>query len=214
MANLQAPNGACAGFEASPTAPVVGYDLTPLRGFANCRLACQDTNADMVVDTCVLVKDATPGLKIDFSRMIHQFHYARKLEPWAFRDNIPYAGKFQINSSDFSEILLPMDVRNCVKCHADTANVCDAMKPCDYGQSCASGKCQNTAWQNPSTRVCTSCHTSSDAYAHTQIMTYNDPQLGAIESCKVCHEEGAIVSVRKAHNIGSPYVPPYPRTSE
>ena len=181
----------CAGFNA-------GYE------------ACQDTNADTVADTCVLIKDPTPGELVDFRVMIHQLHFARKLDPWSKRGNIPFAGKLQINSGDFSEILLPQDVRNCTTCHADSLAKCDANTPCGYGQACTGGTCKNVAWQNASAVVCTSCHTSDAAWGHTRLMTYQDAS-GPIETCEVCHGTDAEFAVSKVHNITSPYKPPYTR---
>ena len=180
-------------------------------GYNSGTQACQDTNNDAVADTCVVIKDATPNQSIDFSVMIHQIHFARKLEGYNQRNNIPYKGKLQINTSDLSEKLFPMDVRNCTKCHGNSDAKCDADNPCGYGQSCLGGTCQNVAYLNPSTRVCLSCHDTGPAYAHAALNTWSGPD-GPLEACQVCHGDSGEFSVTRAHNISNPYVPPYSRS--
>jgi hypothetical protein len=178
---------------------------------------CRDTNNDGTLDTCVITSDPTPNQSIDFSKMIHQIHFARRLEGYSERGNLISPGKLNIigfrnGANDFSEILLPMDIRNCTKCHADTAATCNASTPCGVGQSCAAGQCRNVAWKDPSARVCLSCHDSSDAFGHAALQTYTDPTSGEqIETCNVCHGDGADFSIEKVHSITTPYVPPYPR---
>ena len=76
-----------------------------------------------------MIKDYTPNQSIEFSVMVHQIHFARKLEGYNQRNNIPYKGKLQIGSSDVSEKLLPVDVRNCQNCHGDKGTKCDANNP-------------------------------------------------------------------------------------
>jgi hypothetical protein len=88
--------------------------------------------------------------------------------------------------------------------------MCSASAPCGYGQTCTSGTCVNTSWLNPSATVCLACHDEQDAYAHTQLNTWTGPS-GPVETCGVCHGQGAQFAVDVVHNITDPYVPPYPR---
>ncbi|MBI2830356.1 MAG: hypothetical protein HYX81_04265 [Chloroflexi bacterium] len=106
---------------------------------------------------------------------------------------------YEGNPNAFNEIIFPQDIRNCSKCHsADTTGT----------------------WKTePSRLVCTSCHDSDSAIAHTNLMTQNpnpadpyDPKR--VETCKTCHGEGKEFSPDKVHNISNPYKPPYPRAGE
>src|SRR5262249_16234468 len=149
-------------------------------------------------------------------------------EGYAERNNLPahdatgtlvspgmlaYVG-FQDTFINFSEVLLPQDIRNCTKCHADSGAACSSTQPCAIGQQCISGKCVNRGWIKPSGQVCTTCHHDApDAFAHVMINTYQSSD-GPMESCEVCHGEHSDFAVEKVHNIWNPYVPPYPRTKE
>ena len=104
-----------------------------------------------------------------------------------------------------------MDVRSCTNCHQSTNASCSDSSPCGYGQTCTSGKCANTAWQNPSARACLTCHDAADAAAHAAQNTYVPPSGPPVESCPVCHGPGALIEVATVHNITSPFVPPYAR---
>jgi hypothetical protein len=162
-------------------------------------------------NTCVLVADPTPGQAIDMAVMAHQIHYARLLGGYASRDYPILPGKlhYVANSNrivDMSEMLAPVDVRNCRVCHQDSGRACSAANPCGVGQDCSGGKCVNRSWTRPSARVCLSCHDSAATFGHAALQTFN-----GIETCDVCHAPGDVASVERAHEVVSPYVPPYPR---
>jgi hypothetical protein len=164
---------------------------------------------------CVLAIDPTPGQTIDFAPMVHEIHFGRLLEGYAQRNNLVAPSKLSIvgfsNSvNDFSDYLLPQDVRNCTTCHRDAGGTCSSTKPCGIGQSCQGGTCVNVAWLNPSARACISCHDADDATAHAAINTWQSPD-GPVESCTVCHGDGAEFSVDKVHNVWMPFVSPYAR---
>ncbi len=176
---------------------------------------------------CTISVDPTPNVTIKFSSLVHKIHFARLLEGYAERNDLPmhdstgrlvspgqlaYVG-FQNTVVNLSEILFPQDIRNCTKCHTDTGTACTTTQQCGIGQECQRSKCVNRAWVKPSGDACTTCHDSADAYAHWQLNTYQSPD-GPIESCDVCHGEHADFAVEKVHNIWDPYVPPYPRTKE
>lgn len=192
--------------------------------------ACLPAPAPATGNVCTMTADPTPNATIDMPLLIHRIHFARKLDGFAETGNLfgkpnpdgTFTAKapdapgtlqfvgFQNSLLDFSEVLFPQDVRNCTKCHADTGATCSATAPCGHGQTCQSGKCVNTAWQQPSARVCLTCHDMDDAYAHASLMTdKSGPQ--PMETCNVCHGPGADFSVAKVHNISSPFVPPYNR---
>ena len=119
------------------------------------------------------------------SRLAHGIHYGRYVDKPT--ENVGGA---------FSEIIFPMDVRNCTKCHADP---------------------KNTSWNDkPSRLACLACHDSDAAQVHGNIMTYDptpgDPWSGdETESCEVCHGSDTEFSARAVHSIFNPYVPPYVR---
>jgi hypothetical protein len=177
---------------------------------------CQDTNADGKLDTCVIVTDPTPGNPIDFAVLVHDLHYARLRGGYAEAAFLVAPGGFAVigfrNSvNDFSDVLLPLDVRSCVKCHASADNKCSSSAQCGVGQECQGGACVNRAWVVPSGRVCLSCHDTASTFGHAALNTWQSP-TGPVETCDVCHGEGAQYSVESVHNITSPFVPPYART--
>ncbi len=103
------------------------------------------------------------------------------------------------NPNEFSEIIFPQDIRNCVKCH--------------------SSETTGTWKTEPSRVACLSCHDSDSAKAHGALMTKDttpaDPYgADAVETCKTCHGAGKEFSPDKVHNISNPYKPPYPRQPE
>jgi len=184
--------------------------------------ACQDTTnpPDGIPDTCVVTADPTPNIHIDYQQLIHDIHLARLRDNYAERFNVglppaipaatlAYLG-FNNSLISFQEILAPVDVRSCINCHRDTAASCDS-SPCGYGQTCTSGKCVNTAWQNPTTRACITCHDSAQSAAHAAQNTLVPPSGPPVETCVVCHGTDATLSVAAVHDIRSPYVPPYQR---
>lgn len=183
--------------------------------------ACKDTNGDSTPDTCVITVDPTPNQPIYFAAMLHEIHFSRLRDGYAERNNLVAPGVLSLvgynNSLDTLDTdLIPQDIRNCKKCHADAGGMCSASKPCGIGQSCQGGTCVNTAWLSPSALVCTSCHDDASTAAHAAINTWTDPNdpSHVIESCDTCHGTDADFSVDKVHNISNPYVPPYPREKQ
>lgn len=178
--------------------------------------ACQDTDANGSLDHCVLTADPTPQQSIRLSVLVHDIHYARKRAGYAERNNLIAPGGltvigFNNGASDFSEVLLPQDVRNCSKCHADTLAACSTSQPCAIGQQCVSSVCRNSAYTEPTSEVCLSCHDESAAFGHAALNTWKDSSGNLVETCSVCHGPDAEFAVKKVHNITNPYVPPYTR---
>ena len=179
--------------------------------------SCQDTNKDGKPDSCVIVQDPTPNRSIRFASLIHSLHFGRLLDGYSERNDLITPGKlvyigFQNGVSDFSEVLLPLDVRNCGKCHGDQGGTCSAAAPCGIGQLCVAGTCQNNAYTTPSAEICLSCHDADDSNGHVALNTWKDTDGNTIETCGVCHGPDAEFAVAKVHNISSPYRPPYQRT--
>jgi hypothetical protein len=163
-----------------------------------------------VANVCTVTTDPTPGIHVDYQQLVHDIHYARLREGFAEKNNMVNPGTLQYlgfnNSiSSFQEILSPVDVRSCTNCHRSTLAACSAATDCGYGQSCVSGKCQNTAWQNPTARACITCHDAADAAAHAAANTYTPSGGQPIESCGVCHGPGSEFAVDVVHNITTQY---------
>jgi OmcA/MtrC family decaheme c-type cytochrome len=154
---------------------------------------------------CTVIVDPTPGIHVDYQQLVHDIHFARLREGYVERNNLVNPGTLQYlgfnNSlSSFQEILSPVDVRSCTNCHRSTNASCSASTDCGYGQSCTSGKCQNTAFLNPTARACITCHDAADAAAHAAANTYN-----GVESCTICHGQGAQFAVDVVHNVTTQY---------
>ncbi|MBI2863738.1 MAG: hypothetical protein HYX94_04160 [Chloroflexi bacterium] len=121
------------------------------------------------------------------ARRVHGVHFGRYLDK----------PKEVHASVDYSEVIFPQDVRNCVKCHSET-----------------------TSWQEkPSRLACLACHDTNAAIGHGTLNTVDptpkEPYSGQqTETCTVCHGKAREFSPDKVHNISSPYKPPYPREPE
>jgi len=177
-------------------------------GFAGGWEACQ-------AGICTITRDPTPFTTIRFPVLVHSIHFGRKREGFAERYNLvpgtTVVVGFRNSVNDFSDILLPQDIRNCTKCHTDSAANCTSSSSCGVGQECVSQHCVNRSWLKPSAEVCLSCHDVDHAAAHAAVNTYTDPDGGTIESCEVCHGRDAEFAVDKIHQITNPYVPIYSR---
>lgn len=193
---------------------------TDCPGFAGGWEACQTSAGAACAGSgcsCTITTDPTPNQLIDFRAMVHEIHYARLRDGYSEMSNLINPGNLTIigyrnSANDFTEALIPQDIRNCQKCHADTKAACSSQNPCGVGQECQAGQCVNVAWQKASTPVCLSCHDTASATAHAALNTWTNPSTGqSVESCDVCHDRDGIVSVSKVHSISGPYVPPYPR---
>ncbi|MGO9832055.1 MAG: multiheme c-type cytochrome [Myxococcaceae bacterium] len=194
-----------------------GYDsANPTASWEACEPNPAVTDGGQI---CTVTVDPTPGVEIDYQKLVHNIHFARLRagfeeagnlgEPWATPIPIPpgtlnYLG-FQNGLSNFQQVLSPVDVRACTNCHQDSDATCSASAPCAFGQTCTSGKCTNNAWQSPTARACITCHDSADDVAHAALNTYTPPSGAPIESCNVCHGSGAEFAVDTVHNITTLY---------
>jgi len=170
---------------------------------------------ECVSKVCTIYRGPTPQITVDYQQLIHNIHFARLRENYIERNNlglrpsIPpgtlnYLG-FNNSLGDFQEILSPLDVRACTNCRQSTDAKCSSSAPCGFGQECESGKCVNTAWQNPTTRACITCHDGADSAAHAASNTYVPPSGPPVEACPVCHGSDAPFAVGMVHNITTLY---------
>lgn len=175
---------------------------------------CQTWEQCSDAGTCVMTVDPTPNASIALPSLIHSIHFARRKGNFSSSGSIldgsaEWVG-FNNRVVDLSEVLFPLDVRNCVNCHADVGNACTTDLDCGAGQGCVASTCANVAWQEPTAAACLACHDNGPAHGHAQHETFGPGQ----ESCAVCHGAGKAFSSAAVHNVSTPYAPPYPRTSE
>jgi len=101
------------------------------------------------------------------------------------------------SSHDYSTVIFPQDIRNCIKCHPSSDR-----------------------WTTEPARLpCLGCHDGDATATHAKLMTYDptpdDPWSGdEEESCKVCHGRDADFAPSIVHNVWDPYQAPYPREPE
>ncbi len=129
--------------------------------------------------------DANSGNTVDYTVMIHKIHRGEQL-PSVVAGNEYAIWGFRDTKHDYSEVTLPMDIRNCSKCHDSS----DTQTP-NAGN-----------WQSmPTIEACGSCHDDIDfalgkSGGHAGgIMTDNS-------ECSVCHRAGGFVgSIADSHQI-------------
>jgi hypothetical protein len=150
---------------------------------------------------CTAILDPTASTLVDFPIMIHNMHSGRLRAGYLERNDLDSPGVFNVSGNQFGDALLPMDLRSCTKCHADTLAVCSTDTDCGYGQSCTGGKCTNSSWMAPSMKACITCHDTAGAYAHAQLNTYTDSSGVKIEACSTCHGPKSDWAVAKVHDL-------------
>ena len=133
-------------------------------------------------------KDANSGNTVDFKVMIHKIHRGEHLP------SVVAGGEYAIwgfgnTKHDYSDVVLPQDIRNCTKCHdaADTATP------------------QGGNWETqPSIEACGSCHDDVNFATGTN---HSPSQFVAQNGeCTVCHSAngfgtGFAGSVAESHAI-------------
>jgi OmcA/MtrC family decaheme c-type cytochrome len=124
--------------------------------------------------------DANSGNIVDFKVMIHKIHRGANLPSVVAGGDYSIWG-FQDTEHDYSQTILPMDIRNCTACHDDTiAETPDAAN-----------------WENkPTKEACGSCHDD------VNFVTGDNHPAGAQpdnSECAVCHKEGGLASIRGRH---------------
>lgn len=205
------------GADCTTNAQCGGYNSgNPAASWEQC---LPDPDATDGGTVCTVTVDPTPGVEIDFQKLVHNIHFARLRAGYAEQNNLgaPWQSPpilpgtlnyLSRNNSltSFQEVLAPVDVRSCTNCHGDSNTACSASVPCAFGQTCsATGSCVNVAWQSPSARACITCHDSATEAAHAALNTYTPSSGQPIENCNICHASGAAFAVDVVHNITSLY---------
>jgi hypothetical protein len=165
---------------------------------------CQGTTSKK----CTAILDPTASTRVYFPAHIHNIHSARLRAGGQEAKNFLTPGTLNVSGTTFVDQLLPMDLRNCTKCHADTATTCAVDTDCGIGQSCVSLKCANTAWKNPDFIACVTCHDTTAAYAHGQLNTWTAPDGSKVEACGTCHGPGKDYASEKVHDPSGFNAPP------
>jgi OmcA/MtrC family decaheme c-type cytochrome len=181
--------------------------------------ACANCHSDVYahgggrrgVDTCLLchgsagtedrpryvasAAPATPGVSVEFRAMLHKIHRGSELANAATYAVVGFgAGAYPNNFSvlGFGEVgfpAMPEGVKDCRACHGAS----DAWRtPADRTHPTAA-TAPARSWQV----ACATCHDSSAAAAHVDVMTSS---LGN-ESCTVCHDSGRELATDLVHKI-------------
>jgi OmcA/MtrC family decaheme c-type cytochrome len=127
--------------------------------------------------------DANSGNSLDFKVMVHKIHRGTALPSVVLGGEYAIYG-FRDAKHDYSDVIMPQDIRNCSKCH----DAEDPQTPEAIG------------WQaKPTIQACGSCHDDVNFAKGIEgghlggVMTDN-------ASCTVCHKEGGFVgSVATSH---------------
>lgn len=152
---------------------------------------------------------------VDLKVMIHKIHAADMLTtPYRLGANpTPSESAPAGTVADFSGVRFPRSVSECESCHLEgtyalpltgalpsraVTMTCSEDPSADADAYCDTGfwNVSTETLTPPETAVCTSCHDSSAAVAHAEIMTTGD---GA-ESCAVCHGPGKLEDVQLVHS--------------
>jgi hypothetical protein len=200
----------------------IGRTFTTLTGATNCTLD-SDCRGGVATSTipqwqtcqgatgakkCTATLDGTASTRVYFPNMIHKIHSARLSSGYMESKDYDTPGVFNVSGNPFADSLLPMDLRNCTKCHADqvtpvdtTKTTCAADADCGFGQGCTGGPCVNVSFTVPSAKACITCHDTGAAFAHAQLNTYTDPSTGVkTEACNTCHGPKGDWAVKKVHD--------------
>ena len=191
--------------------------LTPVAivSAANCQRCHTDVYAHgggrRGVDTCLLchgsagtedrpryvaaAAPATTGVSVEFRAMLHKIHRGADLTGAATYQVVGFGGATPPNNFSvlsFGEVefpAMPDGVKDCASCHGGS----NAWKaPADRSHPTAATQ-PARAWAV----ACGSCHDSSAAAAHLDVMTSS---LGQ-ESCAVCHGAGRELDTTLVHAI-------------
>jgi len=131
--------------------------------------------------------DANSGNTVDFKVMVHKIHRGAQLPSvidggeyaiWGFRDT----------KHDYSDVHLPMDIRNCSQCHDDAnSDTPDAAN-----------------WHLvPTIEACGSCHDDVD-FSLGEAGGHAGGVMDDNSGCTICHREGGFAdSVVESHIIDS-----------
>jgi OmcA/MtrC family decaheme c-type cytochrome len=149
---------------------------------------CHTANKDTTNVPAPLAGSTKLTSSLRLSHMVHRIHTGEN-----------GASEYITGSTDFSEVLFPGDLRQCTKCHVPSQYTLPLPKLLpSYMTQIDSTKARvpnTTFYQQATGAACTGCHDSTDAVAHTDIMT---TAMG-VESCTTCHGTGAAYDVDIVH---------------
>jgi OmcA/MtrC family decaheme c-type cytochrome len=152
---------------------------------------------------------------IDFKFMIHAIHGAAFRASQGANPFIVYG--FGGSKNDFGDVGFPGAINNCEGCH-----IAGAYYPVDdtkvQAMTTSTGTAVNAKNPNPvaatsaNMAICSACHTAATAASH---MTQNGGSTAvqkdangrtipgaAVETCAICHGQGAIADVKVVHKVG------------
>jgi OmcA/MtrC family decaheme c-type cytochrome len=117
--------------------------------------------------------------------MVHKIHRGEAL-----------SGDYKLGSTSFKEVLYPGDLRNCAACHVNNS----FQLPLPPTNIAVVTPSPNYYWTPtaPATAACIGCHDAAYTAAHAFINTA-DFGTSKVESCAVCHKEGADWAVGLKH---------------
>ena len=127
---------------------------------------------------------------ISFQRLVHRIHSGENLT----QDFTIYG--FGGSKNNFNEVRFPGDVRDCTKCHVNTAAY---SLPLQTGIQSVNTQRDYFAPQGPATAACLGCHDNSDAAAHAYLNTTTFGGTTPTEACATCHGTGKDWDVAKVH---------------
>jgi OmcA/MtrC family decaheme c-type cytochrome len=126
-----------------------------------------------------------PAHTVDFAYMIHRIHTGNT----STSEYTIYGYGGSVN--DFTKIRFPGDLRNCDKCHVNSAEDL----PLSAGHLNVTDPRGLLNPMGPATAACTGCHTDVATASHA--LSNTTTQLG--EACAVCHGTGADFAVPLVH---------------
>ncbi|MCB1848703.1 MAG: hypothetical protein KDI04_15390, partial [Halieaceae bacterium] len=138
--------------------------------------------------------DANSGNTVDMKVMVHKIHMGANLP--SVQEGQPYIiWGFRDSEHDYSHVLYPQDVRNCVNCHAGSATGADPVYPegSNYELTLTS---QGDNWATyASQAACGSCHDALDFSRHAGGQADDS-------NCDSCHSTSGIAgSIQQSHTI-------------
>lgn len=165
------------------------------RGLDTCLLCHGSAGIEDRPQYVAAAAPATPGVSVEFRTLLHKIHRGSELASAATYQVVGFgAGAYPNNFSvlgwpDVEFPAMPAGVKDCGACHGSS----DAWQtPADRTHPTAA-TAPARSWQI----ACGSCHDSSAAGAHFDVMTSS---LGT-ESCAVCHDSGREHGTALVHTV-------------